>query len=195
MESMIENPRPTRAESNDIANAVMDGADALMLSAESASGKFPVLAVRKMSQTISAVEGQVSSIYNKYWEKDGDSATHMNDLLIRNAIRLCESVNAKAVVGMTKSGYTAYRVAMHRPKSSIFMFTNQKHLLRQMNLAWGVRGFYYDKTEGIDDTIKHIEEILVEEGLLEKGDKVVTTASMPSHWTGHTNMMKITEID
>jgi pyruvate kinase len=195
MESMIENPRPTRAETNDVANAVMDGADALMLSAESASGKYPVQAVRRMSMTIAAVETQSTSIYNKYYEGVEDSSTHLNDRLIRAAVRLQESVNAKAVVGMTKSGYTAYRVAMHRPNSEIFMFTNQKHLLRQMNLIWGVRSFYYDKTENIDDTLDHIQEILEEQGYLTKGDIFINTASMPSHWTGHTNMIKINEVD
>lgn len=195
MESMIENPRPTRAETNDVANAVMDGADALMLSAESASGKFPVHAVRRMSQTIAAVESQVESIYNRYYDKDDDSSTRLNDTLVRAACRLTESVEAKALVGMTKSGYTAYRLAMHRPQSHIYMFTNQKHLLRQLNLIWGVKGFYYDKTENIDDTLNHIEEILIEGKFLEKGDVFIHTASMPSHWTGHTNMMKINTVD
>ena len=195
MESMITNPRPTRAETNDVANAVMDGADALMLSAESASGSFPVNAVRRMSQTIAAVEKQASSIYNKYNEKDKESGTRLNDLLIRAACRLSESVKGKALVGMTKSGYTAYRLALHRPDADIFVFTNQKRLLREISLLWGVKGLYYDKTEGIDDTLEHMEEILVEEGHLKKGDIFIHTASMPSHWQGHTNMMKVNQIE
>lgn len=195
MESMIENPRPTRAETNDVANAVMDGADALMLSAESASGKYPVQAVRKMSQTIASVEEQAESIYNRYYDKDDESSTRLNDMLVRAACRLTESINAKALVGMTKTGYTAYRLAMHRPKSDIYVFTNQKHLLRQLNLLWGVKGFYYDKTENIDDTLNHIEKILIDDGYLTKGDIFIHTASMPSHWTGHTNMMKINSVD
>ena len=195
MESMIENPRPTRAETNDVANAVMDGADALMLSAESASGKYPVQAVRKMSQTIASVEEQAESIYNRYYDKDDESSTRLNDMLVRAACRLTESINAKALVGMTKTGYTAYRLAMHRPKSDIYVFTNQKHLLRQLNLLWGVKGFYYDKTENIDDTLNHIEKILIDDGYLTKGDIFIHTASMPSHWTGHTNMMQINSVD
>ncbi|MBV6644225.1 MAG: pyruvate kinase [Cyclobacteriaceae bacterium] len=194
MESMIENPRPTRAETNDVANAVLDGADALMLSAESASGRFPVQAVLRMSQTIKAVETASQSVYFKYNEHP-ESSTRLNDLLVRAACRLGESVQAKAIVGMTKSGYTGNRLAMHRPKSDIFLFTNQKFLLRQMNLVWGVTGFYYDQTEGIDETLTQIEKRLVKEGYLEKGDVFINTASMPSHWKGHTNMMKVSTVE
>ncbi|WP_421877785.1 pyruvate kinase [Marinoscillum sp.] len=194
MESMIENPRPTRAETNDVANAVFDGADAIMLSAESASGKFPVQAVQQMSKTIVAVESESQSIWSKFQDEDQDSTTRLNDLLIRSACRLADNVQAKALIGMTKSGYTGYRLAMHRPKAHIFLFTNQKYLLRQMNLVWGVKGFYYDKTEGIDDTLEQIEKELVAEGYLQKGDVFINTASMPSHWKGHTNMVRVSEV-
>ena len=195
MESMIENPRPTRAETNDVANAVMDGADALMLSAESASGKYPVHAVRRMSQTIAAVEEQSSSIYNKFYDEDFKSVTQLNDLLVRAACKLGEFVNAKALVGMTKSGYTAFQLSKHRPKSDIFIFTNKKHLLRQLNLVWGVKCFYYDKTENIDDTLEHMQSMLEKDGLVVKGDILINTASMPSHWSGHTNMMKVHQVE
>ncbi|MEQ8584181.1 MAG: pyruvate kinase [Marinoscillum sp.] len=195
MESMIENPRPTRAETNDVANAVFDGADALMLSAESASGKFPVQAVQQMAKTIVAIESDSRTIYSKYEEEDTESTTRHNDLLVRSACRLSDQVGAKAIVGMTKSGYTGYRLAMHRPKANIFLFTNQKHLLRQMNLVWGVTGFFYDKTYGIDETLVEIEKELVKEGYLEKGDFFINTASMPLHWKGHTNMMRVTQVE
>lgn len=195
MESMIENPRPTRAETNDVANAVFDGADAIMLSAESASGKFPVQAVQQMSRTIVAVESEANSIYAKFQDEDEKSSTRLNDLLVRSACRLGDQVGAKALIGMTKSGYTGYRLAMHRPRCFIYLFTNQRHLLRQMNLVWGVKGFYYDKTEGIDDTLEQIEKTLVAQGYLEKGDIYINTSSMPSHWKGHTNMMRISQVD
>lgn len=194
MESMIENPRPTRAETNDVANAVYDGADALMLSAESAAGKYPVEAVQSMTKTIMAVEMESTRIYNKYYE-DEESPTRMNDLLIRAACRLAETVDAKAVVGMTRSGYSGNRLALHRPKSTIFLFTDQDYLVRQMSLVWGVQCFYYDKTEGIDDTMKHIENFLVTNGLLKTGDVFINTAAMPLHWKGHTNMMKISVVE
>lgn len=195
MESMIENPRPTRAETNDVANAVFDGADALMLSAESASGKFPVLAVQQMAKTIMSVEKEARTIYSKYQEEDMESSTRSNDLLIRSSCQLNDSVGGKAIVGMTKTGYSGYRIAMHRPKANIYLFTNQKYLLRQMNLVWGVTGFFYDQEESIDDTLNHIEERLVNEGYLQKGDIYINTASMPLHWRGHTNMMRVSQVD
>lgn len=195
MESMIENPRPTRAETNDVANAVMDGADALMLSAESAAGKYPIEAVSSMTQTIKAVELGTSSMYNKYSDDNNESATRVNELLVRAACRLAETVSASAIVGMTGSGYTGFRISLHRPKANIFIFTDQEHLVRQMNLAWGVRCFYYDKTEGIDDTLHQIENILVGNGLLKSGDVFINTAAMPLHWKGRTNMMKVSVVE
>lgn len=194
MESMIENPRPTRAETNDVANAVFDGADALMLSAESASGKFPVLAVKQMAKTIVSIETEAKSIYSKYQDGDEQSSTRLNDLLVHAACQFSDQVKAKAIVGMTKSGYTGYKLAMHRPKADIFLFTNQKHLLRQMNLVWGVRGFFYDKEVGIDETLNEIEAALVKEGYLKSGDIFINTASMPMHWKGHTNMMRVNQV-
>ena len=191
MESMIENPRPTRAETNDVANAVLDGADALMLSAESAAGKFPVEAVQKMSETIKAVENTADSIYNKYYDREFESSTRANDLLIRGACRLAENTSARALVCMTKSGYTGFRTAMHRSRSEIYLFTNNKKLLKQMCLVWGVKTFIYDSEENIDDTLVEIEHKLVESGNLKQGDIFINTASMPAHWEGHTNMMKI----
>lgn len=195
MESMIENPRPTRAETNDVANAVMDGADALMLSAESAAGKYPAGAVQKMAETIAAVENGSEKIYNKYFDKHFESSTRMNDLLIRAACRLAENTSAKALVSMTKSGYTGFRTAMHRSKSEIYLVTNNEKLLRQMNLVWGVKTFYFDSLENIDITLDQIEEQLVASGHLEKEDVVVYTSSMPQHWQGHTNMMKVKVVE
>ena len=192
---MIENPRPTRAETNDIANAVIDGADALMLSAESAVGKYPVGAVASMTQTIQAVEKGSRRIYHKYYEDEPESATRINDLLVKQACRLAETVDAAAIVGMTRSGYTGFRLALHRPTASIYIFTDQEHLVRQMNLVWGVKCFFYDKTESIDDTLQHVENILVQEGRLKPGDVFITTSAMPLHWKGHTNMMKVSIVE
>ena len=191
MESMIENPRPTRAETNDVANAVLDGADALMLSAESASGRFPVEAVKKMSETIKSIEIQSESIYNKYYEKHFESGTRINDMLIRGACRLADSTSARALICMTKSGYSGFRMAMHRSKSEIFLFTNNEKLLKQMCLVWGVKTYLYDAKENINQTLEEIENRLVETGQLKKGDIFINTASMPEHWQGHTNMMKV----
>lgn len=194
MESMIENARPTRAETNDVANAVMDGADALMLSAESAAGKFPMESVKKMSETIAAVEREADSIYNKYYDKHFESSTRTNDLLIRGACRLAENINAKALVCMTKSGYSGFRTAMHRSRAQVFLFTNNEKLLRRMNLVWGVKTFYYDNHDNINLTLEQIEKQLMEGGHLQDGDSFVTTASMPQHWQGHTNMIKVSVV-
>lgn len=194
LESMTENPRPTRAETNDVANAVLDGADALMLSAESASGKFPVESVTRMAQTIAAIEADSKTIYNKFGEEDEFSSTRLNDLMVRSACRLSDSVAARAIVGMTKSGYTGFRLSMHRPHAKIYIFTNDTYILRQMNLVWGITGFYYDNFESIDDTFEQIESVLKSEGLLEKGDVFINTSSMPLHWQGHTNMVRIDQV-
>lgn len=194
LESMTENPRPTRAETNDVANAVLDGADALMLSAESASGKFPIESVRRMAQAIIAIEKDSQTIYNKFAEEDEFSSTRLNDLLVRSASKLSDSVNAKALIGMTKSGYTGYRLSMHRPKADILIFTNEKYILRQMSLAWGVRGFYYDSFTELDSTFDQLETVLKDESLLETGDIYINTSSMPLHWEGHTNMMRISQV-
>jgi len=191
LESMIENPRPTRAETNDVANGVLDGADAVMLSAESAAGKYPVESVKSMSKIVKAVEATSRTIYNKFYDEEEDSSTHLNDLLVRASCRLSDAVRSKAIIGLTKTGYTAFRISMHRPKAPIIIFTDRKHILRQMNLIWGVRGFYYDEMKGIDETLEDLEKILKKEGVLLPGDVYINTASMPLHWKSHTNMVKI----
>jgi pyruvate kinase len=142
-----------------------------------------------------AVEQAADSIYNKYYDHHLESSTRSNDLLIRGACRMAENINAKALICMTKSGYSGYRTAMHRSKSQIFLFTNNKKLLLQMNLVWGVKTFYFDNQDNIDLTLKQIEKELKESGHLEKGDIFVNTASMPQHWQGHTNMMKVSVIE
>ena len=190
MESMIDNLRPTRAETNDIANAVMDGADAVMLSAETAAGKFPVPAVLSMAKTIRTVE-QMGDIYDKFYDVDPESPTVINDSVVLTACRLSKQTDAKAIVGMTTSGYTAFRISCHRPKANVFIFTSNRSLLTTMNLIWGVRGFYYDEMVSTDDTFADIEKILKEKGHIEKGDVFVSTASMPIHAKHRTNMLKV----
>ncbi|WP_422362143.1 pyruvate kinase [Reichenbachiella sp.] len=190
LESMIDNPRPTRAEANDVANSILDGADTVMLSAESASGSFPVESVQAMANCISAVEERASVVFNKFWE-DNQSATAKNDMLVKSACQLSKSVGAKAIIGMTKSGYTAFSLAKNRPEADIYIFTSDKHLLKTVNLIWGVKGFYYDKQKPIDETFDEVLEILKGKGLVEAGDVYINTASMPLHWQERTNMMKL----
>ncbi len=190
MESMIENPRPTRAETNDVANAVMDGADTLMLSAETAAGMYPVEVIRSMVNTITSVEKQ-ADVYFKHELPDAEDPLFLNNTIVLNACRLAKSSRSSAIVGMTQSGYTAFKLSSHRPKASIFIFTSNKPLLNTINLIWGVRGFYYDKEVSTDDTFADIEEILRSGGQLKGGDVLITTASMPIQEHGRTNTVKL----
>lgn len=190
MESMIENPRPTRAETNDVANAVMDGADALMLSAETAAGKYPIEVIRSMVRTISSVEKN-PGIYFRFREVDAASPIYVNDSLVLAACKLAKDVGAKAIVGMTSSGYTAFKSSSHRPNANIFVFTSNNSLINKMNLVWGTRAYHYDKTESTDDTIADVEQILKGEGHVQSGDKFIFLASMPIHERARTNTLKI----
>lgn len=190
MESMIENPRPTRAETNDVANAVMDGADALMLSAETAAGKYPLEVIRSMVRTITSVEKN-PSIYFRFRDVDPESPIFINDSLVLAACKLAKDVGAKAIVGMTASGYTAFKASSHRPNTNIFVFTGNKSILNTINLVWGARAYYYDKVNSTDETIADVEKILKEEGHLSKGDIFITLASMPIMERARTNALKI----
>ena len=194
MESMITNPRPTRAEANDVANAVMDGADAVMLSAETASGKFPLQTINYMVQIIQAVEENVN-IYNKDYELDPLSKTFYNESVIASALNLAVNVEAKAIIGTSKSGFTAFKLSSLRPEADIFIFTDNKELVNTLNLVWGVNAFYYDKFDSTDTSIKEINNILVTAGLLKKGDVVVNTGSMPIDEKRLTNMVKLSVIE
>lgn len=195
MESMIKNPRPTRAETNDVANAVLDGADALMLSAETAAGKYPVQTVKSMARTIAAVESASHNIYNNFYEPQPSSETYLNDNIMLSACRLGERIDAVAVLGNTVSGYTAFKLSSHRPRASIFIFTPNKSLLTKLPLVWGVRGYFYDSGDSTDQTVKDHENILKANGHLKKSDVFISTASMPLKERGRTNMLKINVVD
>jgi len=190
MESMIENPRPTRAETNDVANAVLDGADAVMLSAETAAGKYPLEVVRSMVRTIASVEKD-EHLYYRFREVDPKSPIYINDSLVLAACKLAKDVGAKAIVGMTASGYTALRSSSYRPNTNIFVFTANKSLINTINLVWGARGYLYDKVTTTDETIADVESILKKEGHLQSGDIFITLASMPIQERLRTNTLKI----
>lgn len=190
MESMITNPRPTRAETNDVANAVIDGADTVMLSAETAVGAYPIETIRSMSLTIRTVEAS-ANIFNKTYVQNPETETFYSDSLVANACSLARDTHASAVIGMTKSGYTAFQLAKYRPKAHIFIFTENHALLNTLNLVWGVRGFYYNKFESTDATINDIKQTLLDGGYLQKGDVFINTASMPINEQKRTNMIKL----
>lgn len=190
MESMIENPRPTRAETNDVANAIIDGADAVMLSAETAAGKYPREVIRSMVRTINSVERQ-AKIFYKFKEVDPDSPIFVNDSVILAACQLAKSVGAKAIVSMTNSGYAAFRSSSHRPNCNIFVFTGNKSIINTMNLVWATRAYYYEKQESTDETIADVREILKRDGHVKPGDIFISLASMPIHEKSRTNMLKV----
>ncbi len=190
MESMIENPRPTRAETNDVANAVMDGADALMLSAETAAGKYPIEVIRSMVRTITSVEKQ-GDIFFRFRELDPKSPNYFNDSLILTACKLAKDVNAKAIVGMTQLGYSAYKAASHRPNANIFAFTSNDTILNTMNLVWATKAYHYDKASSTDETIADVEKILKRDGHVKSGDTFIILASMPIQERGRANMIKV----
>lgn len=190
MESMIENPRPTRAETNDVANAVMDGADALMLSAETAAGRYPIEVIRSMVRTIGSVEKQ-ADIYYRFREVDPHSPIFVNDSLVLAATKLAKEINAKAIVGMTASGYSAQKSSSHRPNTNIFVFTSNKNILNTMNLVWATRAYYYEKQISTDETISDVQEILKRDGHVKTGDAFIILASMPIHERNRTNMLKV----
>ena len=190
MESMIENPRPTRAETNDVANAVMDGADALMLSAETAAGRYPIEVIRSMVRTISSVEKQ-ADIFYRYRPVDPSSPLFVNDSLVLAACKLAQEVGAKAIVGLTESGYTAFKSSAHRPKANIFAFTHNPTLLNTLSLVWATRAYFYDKRTTTDETIADVENILKADGHLKPGDVFISLTSIPIQEKNRTNMMKV----
>ena len=190
MESMIVSPTPTRAEANDVANAVLDGADAVMLSAETSVGAYPVKVVQAMERIVRSVELN-DDVYHKGARPSEDSLTFFSDEVCFTAVRMASHLGAKAIVSMTRSGYTGYKIASFRPKANIFIFTNNLPLLNTLNLVWGVRGFYYDKYSSTDDTFNDVLEILKENEFVQKDDVVINTASMPIHEKARTNALKV----
>jgi pyruvate kinase len=190
MESMITSPRPTRAETNDVANAVIDGADALMLSAETAVGEFPIETIRSMTRTIERVERQ-ADLYYRNFHFDHKSPTFYSDSVVGAACYLARDTDAAAIIGMTKSGYTAFQLAKYRPKAHIFIFTDNRLALNTLNLVWGIRAFYYDKFTSTDETISDIREILIQKKLIRPGDVYINTASIPIAEKKKTNMVKL----
>lgn len=195
MESMIESTRPTRAEATDVANAVIDGADAVMLSAETATGRYPVLATRTMRRILHAVENEVSYIYEKQHEPHRDSPRFISDRLIRSACTLRKSLEARAIVALTDSGYAGFRIASFRPETDILIFSSHLHTIRSLSLVWGVRAFYYDRSHTTDQTIVDIEEILCKAGFFKSKDTFVMLMSMPMAMRKTTNTIKVNVVE
>lgn len=196
MESMIERTKPNRSEITDVANAVLEGADAVMLSGETATGAHPTLVVETMKKIIQEVE---RTDYRYSLEDElvpqPHSPSFLSDAICYNACKLAKDVEAQALIGMTQSGYTAFMLSSYRPKAPLYIFTKERSLVNQLSLSWGVRAFFYDEEESLDDIIFDQIEILKERGFLKSGDVAVSTGSTPVHLHLPTNTLKITKLD
>ncbi|MGB3802295.1 MAG: pyruvate kinase, partial [Lewinella sp.] len=194
MDSMITNPGPTRAEVTDVANAVLDGTDAVMLSGETSVGKHPALVVKWMNSIIEEAE-KIYEIGIRRPKANEKSGTFVSDVVCSAASWAAQSVGARAITGMTRSGYTAFKLSSFRPSSKIYIFSDIPSMLSTLNLCWGVRCYHYDKFQTTDDTVDDIVGILKSNNHVQAGDMIVNTASMPLEKRGRMNMMKITVVD
>jgi pyruvate kinase len=194
MESMMDRTRPNRSEITDVANAVLEGADAVMLSGETATGMFPELVIQTMNKIIQEVEKE-AIIYNRNLIPHRHSPTFLSDALCYNACKIAEDLDADALIGMTQSGYTGFMLSSYRPRSPLFIFTKERSLVNQLSLSWGVRAFYYEEEESLDDIVFDQINILKERGFIKTGDVAVNTGSTPVKQHLPTNMLKITKVD
>ena len=193
MESMMERTRPNRSEVTDVANAVTEGADAVMLSGETAMGSHPALVVKTMVDIIREVE-QEKTVYNRNLTPQPHSPSFLSDALCYNACKIAEDINANALIGMTQSGYTGFMLSSYRPHAPLFIFTQTKSLINQLSLSWGVQAFYYQEETDLDKIIYDQIAFLKEQNLLKSGDVVVNTGSLPVSEHLPTNMLKITKV-
>lgn len=195
MESMIEHKKPNRSEITDVANAVLEGTDAVMLSAETAVGNHPALVVETMRKIILQVE-QTEYRYNREHDfmPQPHSPSFLSDAICYNACKMARDVNAEALIGMTQSGYTGFMLSSFRPSSPLFVFSKEKTLINQLSLSWGVRAFYYDEEESVDGIITDQINILKERGFLQPDNIVINTGSIPVSLHLPTNMIKVTKV-
>lgn len=193
MESMMDRVKPNRSEITDVANAVLEGADAVMLSGETAMGQHPALVVETMTKIIEEVEKE-DIIYNRNLTPLAHSPSFLSDALCYNACRIAEDVNADALIGMTQSGYTAFMLSSYRPKAPLYIFTKVQKLVNQLSLSWGVRAFYYAEEESMDEIVADQLTILQERNFVKSGDVVVNTGSLPVEEHLSTNMLKISRV-
>jgi pyruvate kinase len=193
MESMIDRTRPNRSEITDVANAVLEGADAVMLSGETAMGKYPARVIRTMVSIINEVEKE-EIVYNRNLVPQPHSPSFLSDALCYNACEISKDVKANALIGMTQSGYTGFMLSSYRPSSPLFVFTKTQSLVNQLSLSWGVQAFFYEHEDSIDNMVEYQIQFLRERGLLQDGDVVVNTCSTPVAEHLPTNMLKISKV-
>lgn len=193
METMITSLTPTRAEVNDVANSVMDGADAVMLSGETSVGKYPVQVIQKMCQVIKSVENS-ELIKVPHHPPNIKTKRYITKAVCYHAARMANEIDATAICTLTNSGYTAFQISAWRPEAHILAFTSNKVILTQLSLLWGVNAFYYDKFESTDVTIDDINEIAQEHKYVERGDFLINLAAMPIDNKGMVNTLRVSEI-
>jgi pyruvate kinase len=193
METMINSRTATRAEVNDVANSVMDGADAVMLSAETSVGKFPVEVIKSMTSILMSVEGsdliKVPNLPPKIKTK-----RYITKSICYHAAIMANEINSKAICTLTNSGYTAFQISAWRPRSNILVFTSNKRILSQLNLLWGVKSFFYDQYESTDKTIEQINAMAKKFGYVSKGDFLINLTSMPVKSRGMVNTLRVSQI-
>lgn len=193
METMITSLTPTRAEVNDVANSVMDGADAVMLSGETSVGNYPVEVIETMSRIIRSVEDS-PLIQVPHNPPHVRTKRFITKSICYHAAIMANEIKAKAISTLTNSGYTAFQISAWRPSAHILVFTSNKRILTQMNLLWGVRSFYYDKFSSTDDTVEDVNKIAKSKGFVEKGDMVINLAAMPIADKGMVNTLRVSDI-
>jgi pyruvate kinase len=194
METMITSLTPTRAEVNDVANSVMDGADAVMLSGETATGNYPVQVIQQMTQILKAVEDSplIAVPQNTPQIK---TKRFITKVVCRHAAIVANDIKAKAICTLTNSGYTAFQISAWRPQSHILVFTSNRTILTRLNLLWGVKTFFYDSSGSTDDTVSDLNEIAKKNGYVAKGDFLVTLSAMPLADKGMVNTVRVSEIE
>ncbi|MBI4946922.1 MAG: pyruvate kinase [Bacteroidetes bacterium] len=193
MESMITNFRPTRAEATDVANAVIDGADCLMLSGETSTGKYPAGVIEAMHNIIGYTEQQGYCYYRSHPPVEFNR-TILTDSICHTACKLAEQSNAKAIITFSNADNAAFKIAGYRPNADIYFFTNHKEIVNRMSLIWGIKAFYFDKNDTIDQAIEYTINFLKEKGLISADDMVVHVASTPFHKNDRANMLKLTYV-
>ncbi|MCE2613472.1 pyruvate kinase [Flavobacteriaceae bacterium D16] len=194
METMITSLTPTRAEVNDVANSVMDGADAVMLSGETSVGNYPVQVIEKMTSILKSVE---SSDLIKVPQEPPHIRTkrYITKSVCYHASLMANEIQAKAISTLTNSGYTAFQISAWRPSAHILVFTSNQRILTQLNLLWGVKAFYYDRFVSTDETIEDVNMIACKKGFLDVGDMLISLAAMPIKAKGMVNTLRVTEIE
>lgn len=197
METMITSLTPTRAEVNDVANSVLDGADAVMLSGETSVGKYPVDVVKNMSKIVKNIE------QTHFYQNKNSPIEHefncVDERFITNriclaAVRIAKTANVEAIVTLTYSGYTAFQISAHRPNANIIVYSSNRRVLTMLNLLWGVRAFYYDMQKSTDETIIQVNMLAHTNGFVEQGDFVINLNATPAYEGGKTNTLRLTTI-